>query len=281
MGIRKQPFGYQISFGTIVASQPEAETVRWIFLRYAEGVSYAGLVEELAERGVPYDMDKPWNKNMVARILANKRYIGTGGYPPIITPEQFQRAAVKRPGTGVLADENTDVKLIRPLIRCADCGGRLQRKTNNMGYERWFCPECGVSSNLSSTPNLTAAIIPLLNRLIRNPEQVKVPGYPTNPVTSRRLQAELDRIMSMGTEEFDSAKAKTLTLALAAARFEELGSRDCETSRLRRFFESRTSITELDAVLLRETVAAILIGADGKVSLKLKNEQTIGRESSK
>ena len=280
MGIRKQPFGYQIRFGMIVTNPPEAETVCWIFERYAAGFSYRKLVDALAERGVPYDEGKPWNKNMVARILVDRRYIGTNGYPAIVTPEQFQRAAASRPETGTLAEENSAVKAIRSLVRCAGCGGRLQRRTNNIGYERWICPSCEGAPGRPSTPVLAASILALLNGLIQNPEQLRPPASAPITATSRRLQAELDRAMSMGAEEFDGAKAQTLAFSLASARFEELGSGDCETHRLRRAFERRTPTTELDAALLRETVAAILADADGKVSLKLKNEQTIGREPS-
>ncbi len=39
-------------------------------------------------------MDKAvWNKNMVCRVLENKKYIGENGYPQIITAEDFEQAA--------------------------------------------------------------------------------------------------------------------------------------------------------------------------------------------
>lgn len=74
---RKQPFGYRMEFGEYTLHPAEAETVRWIYQTYLAGASYQELVEALQERGVAYDEGKLWNKNMVARILEDKRYIGT------------------------------------------------------------------------------------------------------------------------------------------------------------------------------------------------------------
>ena len=80
---RKRPFGYKMEFGEIVLHPAEAETVRWIYDHYLAGASYNALVDKLRERGIPYDGDKPWNKNMAARILADRRYTGEGGFPSI------------------------------------------------------------------------------------------------------------------------------------------------------------------------------------------------------
>ena len=74
MGNRKQPFGYKMEFGEIVPQPQEAETVRSIYLQYLAGVSFKQLAEQLQTEDVPYDEDKSWNKNMVARILEDDRY---------------------------------------------------------------------------------------------------------------------------------------------------------------------------------------------------------------
>lgn len=66
MGNRKQPFGYKMEFGEIVPQPQEAETVRSIYLQYLAGASFKQLAERLQTEDVPYDGDKPWNKNMVS-----------------------------------------------------------------------------------------------------------------------------------------------------------------------------------------------------------------------
>ena len=74
MGKRKQPFGYKMKLGEIVPQTQEAEAVRSIYLQYLAGASFKQLAEQLQTEDVPYDEDKSWNKNMVARILEDDRY---------------------------------------------------------------------------------------------------------------------------------------------------------------------------------------------------------------
>ena len=96
MGNRKQPFGYKMEFGEIVPQPQEAETVRSIYLQYLAGASFKQLAERLQTEDVPYDGDKPWNKNMVARILEDDRYIGEKHFPALIPTEQFHAAQERR-----------------------------------------------------------------------------------------------------------------------------------------------------------------------------------------
>ena len=93
---RKLPFGYQMEQGEIIEHPVEAEAVRDIFRRYLAGASFAALAEHLRDNGLAYDGDKPWNKNMVARILENAKYTGGGGFPAMIQAEDFQRAQAQR-----------------------------------------------------------------------------------------------------------------------------------------------------------------------------------------
>ena len=93
---RKRPFGYKMEFGEIMLHPAEAETVRWIYDSYLAGTSYNALVDKLRERGIPYDGDKSWNKNMAARILADRRY--TGGLPECGPPCSCSRTCLHRRG---------------------------------------------------------------------------------------------------------------------------------------------------------------------------------------
>ena len=79
-----------MEFGEYTPHPAEAETVRWIYQTYLAGASYQELVEALQERGIAYDEGKLWNKNMVARILEDKRYSGTDRYPAILPEEQYR-----------------------------------------------------------------------------------------------------------------------------------------------------------------------------------------------
>lgn len=89
-------FGYRMELGDIVPSPNEAETVRYIYTRYLAGASFQCLANELNQKALPYHTGKSWNKNMVARILEDSRYVGAGLYPPIISAEQLQAVRERR-----------------------------------------------------------------------------------------------------------------------------------------------------------------------------------------
>ena len=91
MGNRKLPFGYQRCFGDIVPHAAEAEAVRKIYQNYLAGASFRQIAEGLQAQGIPYDGDKQWNKNMVARILENERYTGIGAVPSSAGPPNTDR----------------------------------------------------------------------------------------------------------------------------------------------------------------------------------------------
>ena len=87
---RNIPFGYCITNGEYALNDTEAEAIRQIFARYIGGDSLKTIAAQMT---VPYNICKPvWNKNMVSRVLENRRYLGENGYPTIITQEYFDTA---------------------------------------------------------------------------------------------------------------------------------------------------------------------------------------------
>ena len=113
---RNIPFGYMMRGGKYLAEPAESEAVRQIFEMYLNGMSLKAITAEMT---VPYNADKLlWNKNMVSRILENKRYTGDDTYPQIIEPDIFDRAnAIKsEKGKTALPVDNT-TKYLRSLIK--------------------------------------------------------------------------------------------------------------------------------------------------------------------
>lgn len=88
---RNIPFGYCMVNGEYALNASEAEAVRTIFAEYISGKSLKAIASEMQ---IPYNTGKAlWNKNMVCRVLENRKYIGENGYPQIITAEDFEKAA--------------------------------------------------------------------------------------------------------------------------------------------------------------------------------------------
>lgn len=93
---RSIPFGYCMVNGKYALNAPEAEAVRKIFSDYIGGKSLKTIAAEMT---IPYIIGKSgWNKNMVCRVLENRKYIGENGYLQIITSEDFELAAQIKSG---------------------------------------------------------------------------------------------------------------------------------------------------------------------------------------
>lgn len=88
---RNIPFGYCVINGKYALNVSESETVKKIFSDYISGKSLKTIAVEMQ---IPYNANKAaWNKNMVSRVLENKKYIGENGYPQIVTQHEFKQAA--------------------------------------------------------------------------------------------------------------------------------------------------------------------------------------------
>lgn len=146
-GNRKLPFGYRMERGEVTEHPVEAEAVREIFHRYLAGASYTALVERLRDAGPAYDEDKPWNKNMVARILENAKYTGNSGFPSVIPAEAFQRAQLQRKERAAPPAKTPAQKELRRL-----CGGNPPKYVEGQVL--------GVLNRLTAGPRLISASVP-------------------------------------------------------------------------------------------------------------------------
>ena len=243
MGNRKQPFGYKMEFGEIVPQPREAETVRSIYLQYLAGASFKQLAEQLQTEDVPYDVGKPWNKNMVARILEDDRYIGEKHFPALIPTEQFHAAQERR-------------KEMRPAYKQTPAQKELRRL-------------CG-----GSVPDSVARkVLKILNQVVDDPQRIKIEssGVPTTEdIRQRRL--ELDKLLQ--TPPVDEEIARQKAMELAVLTLVSIGMEEYEAHRLRSIFGKQARMRELDADLLRQSVRKIAYGSK-TVKILLKNNQVL------
>ena len=243
MGNRKQPFGYKMEFGEIVPQPQEAETVRGIYLQYLAGASFKQLAEQLQTEDVPYDVDKPWNKNMVARILEDDRYIGEKYFPALIPTEQFHAAQERR-------------KEMRPEYKQTPAQKELRRL-------------CG-----GIVPDSVARkVLKILNQVVDDPQLIKIEasGVPTTEdIRQRRL--ELDKLLYTPPVDEEIARQKAMELAVLTLVHVEM--EEYETHRLRSIFGKQTKLRDLDANLLKQGVRKIECCGDN-VRVVLKNNQVL------
>lgn len=244
MGKRKLPFGYAMENGDVKAEAKESGCVNWIYMTYNTGASLKEVASELNVRAeVHYDADKPWNKNMVDRILQDQRYSGDALYPEIV-PEVLYHAVQRRRAERRGVSRQTEA---RKMIRILG-GGK-------------------------AADTVEANILAAMNHLIRNPDAVQPPdSKPPDHTLHFRTQRELEAVMNR--QPIDEDRAAELIRARAEAEYDMIGDGKYETERLRRIFRQAEPIEELSAELLRKTVACISVEIKC-VTLTLKNNQTI------
>lgn len=246
MSKRKLPFGYQIASGEVIIHVDEADVVRKIFDQYVLGASYIEITGKLKNQPIPYQTDKLWNKNMVARILENPCYIGENGFQAIIAKDVFQRAAEKR--------------------------SRKQSPPQKTAAQKMLSRLCKGISPENAEPRVLAA----LNRLIAASQKIQSPeARSSENMQTVKLQQQLDEVMTQ--QPIDEDAASELIMQLASERYNAIGSEMYEAERLRRYFESKSPMTELDTETLREVVSNVTIRCK-KAIMTLKNGQVIEME---
>ena len=243
---RALPFGYKMEFGRVVVFPEEVGWVTYLFDQYLLGASYQGLSDEMNGYGVNYDGDKPWNKNMVARILQDCRYTGECGFPKIIDSSVYRRSEEKRRKKAT-APERTEVQKV------------LRRKCG-----------CRITSHIEHE------VLYLLNHLAAHPEQIATPDPPKAPPQRlKELKSELDELIRH--LPVDEERAWEVLQKTAVAMYEAMDPREYETQRMRRVFQKEEQRPELDANLIAANISAVMVDSNGNVKIRLKNDQIIER----
>lgn len=178
MNKRRQPFGYQICGGRVAVKCSEADIVKYIFRAYIGGASFNDIKLGLMNQPVSYDGDKAWNKNMIARILGDRRYVGTDVYPQILLCEDFEAAESIRTSK-VPTDTRSEAR--RLIYKLSDKRPAVQTEADVLG---------------------------IINALIHDPSLIKEQKTAPEVTESFGLQQEFDDLLLV--QPIDEVKAKRL-----------------------------------------------------------------------
>lgn len=247
MGNRKQPFGYHIKNGRITINTVEANVVKYIFTQYRRGASFNVITENLRNQAVPYDADKLWNKNMIARILGDRRYVGDNVYPQITSEADFIEAVAIRNGKFIPDTRTAAQKLLRKLCN---------QKPDELIEQQVLC---------------------MLNKLAKNPDLIQPQAENMRADTSD-LQKELEALLTI--QPLDEKRAKGLVFSIAANQYAAIDNSEYETKRLRVMFAKTDIMQKLDVNVLKNSVSEVLI-TQLDIKLRLKNGQIIEMEDVK
>lgn len=149
------PLGFAIDDEQHYQIDPEkAPLVVEIFRRYAGGESITDIIEDLNASGIRTSQGNRFNKNSLARIFSNRRYIGEYAYkdivipdaiPAIVSKDVFERVAVR-----MKQNKHTTGKakaperyLLTTKLFCGTCNsmfvGDSANKPNGVIYRYYKC----------------------------------------------------------------------------------------------------------------------------------------------
>ena len=132
---RALPYGYTIQDGRRTIEEREAEVIRRIFAEYQSGSSMAELAATMTTLQIPYcEKRVDWNKNIIARILANPRYAGADGFDPIIDMDVFKEVNISKSDRTkrAIVEDNSAIGIIRARILCGKCGEQAAQDGRNL-----------------------------------------------------------------------------------------------------------------------------------------------------
>jgi len=276
-------FGYQLTCGAIAPHVLEAEMVRIVFHQYVAGDSYSRIAAKLEKTGCPYSEGAAcWNKNMVGRILQNRKYLGQDGYPLLVTEYEFRQAALLQQDKYTRKDIRTapEVAALKDKVICGECGSHYERILDSRVGEKWRCknPECSTAVKITDAL-LTEQVADLLNCAIATPTIIEIPSIEIRPhdLEITRLTNEINR--ELDKTDCDEEYVKILIMARAAAQYAICsdGLLPVKARELRAAFESHDPSMPFDMDLFNCAVDAVIVQPDGTVSLMLKNGQHLNK----
>lgn len=122
-----------------------APIIRFIFEKYADGVSIQKITELLNEQGYKTVKGLPFGKNSIRNILCNKRYIGVYTYNGTETPDGMPR---------IISDELFE-KVQEILAKNKKAPARARAKVEYLLTTKLFCGHCKeMMTGISGTGHL-------------------------------------------------------------------------------------------------------------------------------
>ncbi len=271
-------FGYTVENGQMRIQPEEAKAVRDMFLRYISGDTLQMIADSLTERRIIYYKEQSiWNKNAVNRIIENRKYIGDGEYPAIITEEIFHVANEKKPKRGgKTAELSPIVAHLKSISICGKCGSRYRRINTWGSREKWMCANGCRCPIYIDDKVLEEAVLRAVNEAARDPDVLN------NEAHSKYAQAievikeenELLRILDQSKIDFKVA-AKSVLRSAELAFFHCNYDRGAATEVLRQALSAKGEQQALTVEMLKKYIRNVKIYSDGRIATVFCNNAEV------
>lgn len=222
MANRMISYGYGIKDGRFCVIDKEAEIVTRIFAEYIDGKLLQEIADELTQEQVEFFMGNcVWNKNRIARIIDNEKYIGADGYPQIIGDDDFVYAKQlkEQKGAKKIRFDETIEYLRNNKITCSQCGAPMRRISKWRSREKWMCRK-GCGNEIYIADNIIfGGINEILYKITQNPDCIiPINEEKTPNLEIRRRMGEINRLFGSANPTF--TVGKKMIFSLAALKFE-------------------------------------------------------------
>ena len=285
------PFGYEVSNGTIIIIEREAEVVRNIYSLYVQGCSLKNISERLNLLTISYAGDgRAWDKNMVKRILENPRYTGEKEYP-VILPKETAELVLKRKNEKYVAQSDTQKKLrdeYREKVRCSVCGSKMMRQhAGGRGKSRlyWKCTNhnCVESRHGLNETILDSLMAQALNDISLNTDLINIEVTKGYEKSSEILTANNEVMNLMSNPECETEYAIEKIMNLAIKKFAECKKADnsAVTETIKRDLAMYAVKPEPDGETIGKIVDKIFVSYQKMISVRLINGKEIERKENK
>lgn len=275
---RTIPFGYCMRKGKIITDPTESKAVIRIFEEYLNGSSLLQIAKLMEFEKIRYTADSDhWNKNMVKRIIENKKYLGSDKYPQIISETFFVQANEKRisKATSVITISE-DLQEIRNRTYCSECGHRLSRIGGNCRNSKWDCrnPDCYRLEYQLTDQMIIGAVLTVLNTAIANPNLLESDGEismysPTADVI--RKQNEINQMADSAQPDFDRIKSEIFKLAELKYACCTYNENPQKTAEIKALLENHEQLNTLDIGLFKSCINRVLISHFCTVEIEFTN----------
>lgn len=271
-------YGYQVEDGKTKIKTDEAEIVKEVFSLYISGKTLDTIASFLNSRNVAYFQDEVrWNKNIINRMIENKKYMGTDIYPTIISSTTFQQAEkVKSQKSCKQKKQSAEVELLRKICVCGECGNRFKRVNTWGTREKWLCSAGCSCSTYIDDAYLINEVTRIFNSAIENPDTLR--ASPTSYYKPKKevisQENELLHLYEQPNTSF-SVAAKSI-FALASARFDCCHYDKGEVSdELIRNVSQLSTLKKMDEKAIKKNIKQVRICPDGKIEAVFINDAEI------
>lgn len=278
-------FGYQYQDGVITLHPQEVTVIKHIFNEYMSDHSLLEIADQLNADNIEYQPGVTgWNKSRIMRLLEDKRYAGNGGFPAIIDEETHQSLlqikAQKNTQHGT--DRSAEIFHIDVPMICPTCGHEMNRRHDSRFQkcqQRWICANADCRTVIHKPDEeLLADITILLNRVIANPEMIRVPATPdtVHSVQVRKMENEIGR--EMDSLDRDKSTLQKMMFECVSLRYADIDSAPHIAQRLKAALANAGPLSQFSMAIFKRSVKEIHLEKTGEVSIKLINDQMVGKD---